>query len=72
MTTSPPARRRLSSSPFLPDPEPFIETFEFDELVSHDSFGLGRVIAVEAAAVTVDFRPQVVRVVSPFKKLSRL
>lgn len=43
-----------------------------DELVTHDSYGMGRVIAVDAAAVTVDFRPQIVRVVSPFKKMSRL
>ena len=72
MTTSPPVRRHLASSPFRPDPEPFIEKFEFDQLVSHDSYGVGRIIAVEAAAVTVDFRPEVVRVVSPYKKLSSL
>ncbi|WP_125568481.1 hypothetical protein [Nocardioides baekrokdamisoli] len=72
MSTSPPKRRHLASSPFRPDPEPFIETFVFDELVNHDSYGMGRIIAVEAHAVTVDFRPEVVRIVSPYKKLSRL
>lgn len=72
MTTSPPARRHLASSPFRPDPEPVIEKFELDELVTHDSYGLGRIIAVEAVAVTVDFRSEVVRIVSPYKKLSRL
>jgi transcription elongation factor GreA-like protein len=71
--TPPPARRRhLASSPFQADPEPVIEQFEFGELVSHDSYGVGRIVAVEAAAVTVDFRPQVVRIVSPFAKLSKL
>ncbi len=43
-----------------------------DDLVSHDSYGMGRVIQVEAAAVTVDFRSQVVRIPSPFHKMSRL
>lgn len=72
MTTSTSARRRLSSSPFQPEPEPVVEEFAFDELVSHDLYGLGRVISVEADAVTVDFRPDVVRIVRPFKKLSKL
>jgi hypothetical protein len=49
-----------------------IEEFEVDDLVSHDSYGMGRVVNVEAAAVTVDFRSQKVRVPSPFRKMSRL
>lgn len=72
MTTSARGQRHLATSPFRPAPEPVIEQFEFDQLVSHDSYGMGRVIAVEAAAVTVDFRSQVVRVVSPYKKLSSI
>ncbi|HEX2894192.1 MAG TPA: hypothetical protein VHO29_09345 [Marmoricola sp.] len=72
MTTSAQPRRRPSSSPFQPDPEPVIEVYELDDLVSHDSFGMGRVVQVEAAAVTVDFRSQKVRVTSPFRKMSRL
>ena len=72
MSTSRPARRHLASSPFRPDPELVIEVFELDELVSHDFYGLGRVISLEADAVTVDFRPEVVRVVSPYAKLSKL
>jgi hypothetical protein len=70
MTTS--ARRHLASSPFKPDPEPTIEQYALDDLVSHDSYGLGRVIQVEGAAVTVDFRSQTVRVKSPFHKMARL
>jgi hypothetical protein len=62
----------LASSPFQPEPEPVIEEFEVDDLVSHDSYGMGRVVNVEAAAVTVDFRSQKVRVPSPFRKMSRL
>jgi len=72
MATTPARRRHLSSSPFKADPEPVIEQFELGELVSHDSYGLGRVVSVEAGAVTVDFRPQLIRVASPFPKLSKL
>jgi hypothetical protein len=49
-----------------------IEEFAVDDLVSHDSYGMGRVVNVEGAAVTVDFRSQTVRVPSPFRKMSRL
>ncbi len=72
MTTPARPRRHLASSPFQPDPEPTIEEFAVDDLVSHDSYGMGRVIHVEATAVTVDFRPQTVRVVSPFHKMTRI
>jgi hypothetical protein len=73
MTTSPAGRRRhLASSPFQPEPEPTIEQYELDDLVSHDSFGVGRVVAVEADAVTVDFSTQTVRVSSPFSKMEKL
>jgi hypothetical protein len=70
MTTPP--RRHLASSPFQPDPEPTIEQYALNDLVSHDSYGMGRVIQVEAAAVTVDFRSQTVRIRSPFHKMARL
>jgi len=72
MTTSPARRRHLASSPFQPDPEPVIEQFEYGDLVSHDSYGMGRVIGVEADAVTVDFRTQTVRIPSPFRKMTHL
>lgn len=73
MTTRPaPKRRHLATSPFQPEPEPVIETFEVDNRVSHDSYGVGRVIATEAAAVTVDFGSKTVRIVSPFRKLEHL
>ena len=73
MTTAPRGRQRhLASSPFQPKPEPVIEQFACDDLVAHDSFGVGRVIAAEAGAVTVDFRTQTVRITSPFHKLAKL
>jgi hypothetical protein len=70
MTTS--RRRHLASSPFQPDPEPTIEQYALNERVCHDLYGMGRVIQVEAAAVTVDFRSQTVRIASPFRKMARL
>jgi hypothetical protein len=72
MATPARPRRHLASSPFAPDPEPTIEHFEVDDMVSHDSYGLGRVVHTEADAVTVDFRPQIVRIKSPYTKMSKL
>jgi predicted 2-oxoglutarate/Fe(II)-dependent dioxygenase YbiX len=72
MKPSPARRRHLASSPFQPHPEPVIEQFESGDLVSHDSYGMGRVVAVEAAAVIVDFGTQTVRITSPFTKMSKL
>jgi hypothetical protein len=72
MTTSARPRRHLATSPFRPDPEPTIEQFAVDDLVSHDSYGMGRVVQVEVTAVTVDFRTQTVRVPSPFRKMARI
>jgi hypothetical protein len=72
MTTSSARRRHLASSPFQPEPEPVIERFERGDLVSHDSYGLGRVVGTDAGAVTVDFRTQTVRITSPFHKMARL
>ncbi|WP_109473104.1 hypothetical protein [Ornithinimicrobium cavernae] len=71
--SKPPARRRqLANSPFRPDPEPVIAEFAQDDRVIHDSYGMGRVVGVEAHAVTVDFGTQTVRIVSPFAKLTVL
>jgi hypothetical protein len=72
MTTPAGRRRHLASSPFKPDPEPRIEQYALNDLVSHDSYGMGRVIDVEAAAVTVDFRSRTVRILSPYSQMARL
>jgi len=72
MTTPAGRRRHLASSPFKPDPEPTIEQYALNDLVSHDSYGMGRVIDVEAAAVTVDFRSRTVRILSPYSRMARL
>jgi predicted 2-oxoglutarate/Fe(II)-dependent dioxygenase YbiX len=72
MTTPARGRRHLASSPFQPDPEPTIEDYEVGDLVSHDSYGMGRVTHVETGAVMVDFRSQTVRVTSPYAKMGKL
>ena len=67
-------RRYFASSPFKPpEPPKPPEHFELDDLVSHDKYGLGRVILVEGdAAVVVDFAPQKIRVTTPFARMSKL
>lgn len=73
MTTRSAAQRRhLSSSPFKADPEPVIEQFATQDRVTHDEYGLGTVVALEDAAVTVDFGACRVRLTSPFRKLTKL
>lgn len=73
MTTSSGSRRRhLASSPFKPDPEQTIEQYAVGDMVSHDSYGMGRVVGLEGSAVTVNFGAQTVRVTSPFSKMSKL
>ncbi|MGW6461648.1 hypothetical protein ACWF94_37915 [Streptomyces sp. NPDC055078] len=76
MTKSAGSRRHLPSSPFnrnLP-PAPPIEQYTVGDRVSHDQFGLGRVIAVEGdnAAVLVDFSGRKGRIPSPYSKLAKL
>jgi hypothetical protein len=49
-----------------------IQSFEVDDRVSHQSYGLGRVVGKEPAAVTVNFGTRTLRIPSPFHKLERL
>jgi hypothetical protein len=67
-------RRHLATSPFKPPPEPPpVERYELDDLVTHDKYGLGRVIAVEGeTAVVVDFTPRRVRITTPFARMTKL
>ncbi len=49
-------RRHLPSSPFAPQPEVIDEVYEAGARVSHDAFGLGRVVSVQGTtSVQVDF-----------------
>ncbi len=73
MTTSPGNKRRhLASSPFPPEAEQIIETYAVGDLVSHDAYGMGRVVGTDAGAVTVDFGGQTLRIKSPFNKMELL
>jgi hypothetical protein len=67
-------RRHLPSSPFKPPAEaPPPERFELDDMVTHDKYGLGRVILVEDdTAVVVDFAPRKVRIMTPFTRMTKL
>jgi hypothetical protein len=67
-------RRRPPGSPFHDKVIPEPELFAVDDRVTHDTCGLGRVVAVEDdnVAVLVQFGPQKLRVPSPFSKLTKL
>jgi len=67
-------RRYLPSSPFKPPPEaPPAEQYELDDMVTHEKYGLGRVILVEGdTAVVVDFAPRRVRILAPFARMMKL
>ncbi len=62
----------MSSSPFQPAPDEVIETFEVEDRVSHDAYGLGRVVDKDNLGVTVDFGTERRRIVSPYAKLEKL
>ncbi len=67
-------RRFLPASPFntLPVDTP-IEQFDVHDLVTHDKYGLGRVIRVEDdTALIIEFGSRQVRILSPFAKLTKL
>jgi len=66
-------RRYLPTSPFKPPPEePPAEQYELDDLVTHDKYGLGRVILVESDAVVVDFANRKIRITTPFARMTKL
>lgn len=66
-------RRFLPGSPFNNiEPTQAIETFAVQDRVTHDTYGLGRVVGAEDEAVTVDFGSHQLRIVSPFHKLTKL
>lgn len=73
MTPRPAAEPRYApGSPFRREAAPAIETFASDDLVTHDKYGLGRVLAQEETAVVVDFGSQHVRIASPYRSLTKL
>jgi hypothetical protein len=67
-------RRHLPGSPFnVPYVPVHVEQYTINDQVTHDKYGLGRVIGVEEdIAVLVDFGPQQARITSPYTKLTKL
>jgi hypothetical protein len=49
-----------------------IEAYAVDDRVSHDSYGLGRIVGVDAGGVTVDFMGRTVWITTPFRKMNKL
>lgn len=49
-----------------------MENFHLDDRVSHQTYGLGRVVGTESAAVTVNFGTRTLRIVRPYYKLEKL
>ena len=72
MKTRAALRRHLPSSPFNNQVTPAVEQFGVADRVTHDTYGLGRVVNREDEAVTVDFGSRMVRITSPFPKLAKL
>ena len=67
-------RRPLPGSPFnvpAPPPQP-VEQFAPQDLVTHDRYGLGRVVSTEADTVLVDFGGARYRISAPYTKLTKL
>ncbi|MEV8098375.1 hypothetical protein [Kitasatospora sp. NPDC085879] len=75
MTKPPALRRPLPTSPFKAKIEAPVERFALGDRVTHDSYGLGRVIGVEGdgdIAVLVDFGSRQERITRPFPGMFKL
>ncbi|MFF4345069.1 hypothetical protein ACFY00_34765 [Kitasatospora sp. NPDC001540] len=60
-------RRHLPTSPFKARAEAPRKHFSVGERVTHDAYGLGRVVGAEGdSAVTVDFGSRQERIVEPY------
>jgi hypothetical protein len=68
------ARPRLPTSPFgAPPLTPPAEQFAVQDQVTHDKYGLGRVVSIEDANVLIiDFGSRRVRITTPCAKLTKL
>lgn len=73
MTKPSAPRRHLPTSPFKAPADPLAKHFALGDRVSHDRYGLGRVVgAEEGIAMLVDFGSHQARIVSPYTGMDKL
>ncbi|MBX9424315.1 MULTISPECIES: hypothetical protein [Streptomyces] len=73
MTKPSAPKRFLPTSPFKPPVTPPPKHFAVGDQVTHDVYGLGRVIGIEEGiAAVVDFSSAQARILSPYAKMSKL
>ncbi|QPP07520.1 hypothetical protein G4Z16_15245 [Streptomyces bathyalis] len=66
-------RRHLPTSPFKAAADPLVKHFALGDRVSHDQYGLGRIVGVEdGIAMLVDFGSEKARIVSPYTGMEKL
>ncbi|MGW3266610.1 hypothetical protein [Streptomyces sp. NPDC001056] len=73
MTKPAASKRHLPTSPFKAPVAPVPKHFALGDQVTHDMYGLGRVIGVEeGVAALVDFGSAQKRILSPYTKMTKL
>lgn len=73
MTKPAAVKRHLPTSPFKAPVTLPLKQFDVGDRVTHDVYGLGRVIGIEdGIAVLVDFASAQERIMSPYAKMSKL
>ncbi|MFD8149174.1 hypothetical protein ACFV28_00250 [Streptomyces sp. NPDC059720] len=73
MTKPSAPKRHLPTSPFKAPVAPAPKHFAVGDQVTHDMYGLGRVIGIEdGIAALVDFGAAPVRIPSPYAKMTKL
>ncbi|MEU4008818.1 hypothetical protein [Streptomyces pseudogriseolus] len=73
MTKPAAPRRHLPTSPFKVPVAPAPKHFATGDQVTHDVYGLGRVVGIEdGVAALVDFGSAPMRILSPYAKMTKL
>ncbi|MEK2472608.1 MULTISPECIES: hypothetical protein [Streptomyces] len=73
MTKPAAPKRHLLTSPFKAPVPPTPKHFAVGDQVTHDMYGLGRVIGIEdGIAALVDFGTAQMRILSPYDKMTKL
>ncbi|MBT3166858.1 hypothetical protein HTV80_27715 [Streptomyces sp. Vc74B-19] len=73
MTKPAVSKRHLPTSPFKAPVAPTPKHFAQGDQVTHDVYGLGRVVdVVDGVAALVDFGSTPMRILSPYAKMTKL